>query len=73
MYIKLLILRAYVQCYPEAKARLTAKNDVLRKYLDETFHVENDYLYSFDLRRFAIVPEYISEVAADFVSLECSI
>jgi wobble nucleotide-excising tRNase len=73
MYIKLLILRAYVQCYPEAKARLTAKNDVLRKYLDETVHVENDYLYSFDLRRFAIVPEYISEVAADFVSLECSI
>ncbi len=70
MYIRLLILRMFVQRYSEAKDRLKARNDVLRKYIDETFHIENDYLYSFDFRRFAVVPEYISKAASDFVVFE---
>lgn len=69
-YIKMLILRAYTEQVPKARERLRETNDVLRKYIDETYHIENDYLYSLDVRRFNIVPDnYISE-ADSFVSSE---
>lgn len=61
-YIKMLILRAYTEQDSEARERLRQYNDVLRKYVDETFHIENDYLYSLDVRRFNIVPDnYIAD------------
>jgi ABC-type lipoprotein export system ATPase subunit len=56
-YIKMLILRAYTEQNTEARDRLRKYNDVLRKYVDETYHIENDYLYSLDVRRFNIVPD----------------
>lgn len=62
VYIKLLILRAYTEQNKDARERLRNKNDVLRKYVDETYHIENDYIYSLDVRRFNIVPEnYITD------------
>lgn len=61
-YIKMLILRAYTEQNKDARERLRKKNDVLRKYVDETYHIENDYIYSLDVRRFNIVPEnYITD------------
>ncbi len=61
-YIKMLILRAYTEQDDEARERLRKYNDVLRKYVDETYHIENDYLYSLDVRRFNIVPDnYIAD------------
>lgn len=61
-YIKMLILRAYTDQNEEARTRLRNTNDVLRKYADETYHIENDYIYSLDVRRFNIVPEnYIAD------------
>jgi hypothetical protein len=58
----MLILRAYTELVTEARDRLRSYNDVLRKYVDETFHIENDYLYSLDVRRFNIVPSnYIAD------------
>ncbi|MDU2065115.1 MAG: AAA family ATPase [Sporomusaceae bacterium] len=32
---------------------------VLKKYVDETFHVQNDYLYQLNPRKYKIVPQYI--------------
>lgn len=64
-YIKMLILRAYTEQNIEARERLRNMNDVLRKYVDETYHIENDYIYSLDVRRFNIVPEnYIKDADA---------
>lgn len=61
-YIKILILRAYTEQDSNARERLRKYNDVLRKYVDETYHIENDYLYSLDVRRFNIVPDnYIAD------------
>ena len=61
-YIKMLILRVYTERDNEARERLRKYNDVLRKYVDETYHIENDYLYSLDVRRFNIVPDnYIAD------------
>jgi energy-coupling factor transporter ATP-binding protein EcfA2 len=69
-YIKMLILRAYTEQDEEARTRLRNTNDVLRKYVDETYHIENDYIYSLDVRRFNIVPENYVADADHFVNGE---
>ena len=69
-YEKLLILRFYVERDEGARKRLRAYNDVLRKYVDETFHIENDYLYSLDVRKFNIVPEEYYVYAEQFMDIE---
>ena len=72
-YIKMLILRAYTEQNPDARTRLRNMNDVLRKYVDETFHIENDYIYSLDVRKFNIVPENYIADADKFVASETGI
>lgn len=69
-YIKMLILRAYTEASKDARERLRKKNDVLRKYVDETYHIENDYIYSIDVRKFNIVPENYIVDANAFVESE---
>lgn len=69
-YIKMLILRTYTEQDGEARDRLRQTNDVLRKYVDETYHIENDYLYSLDVRRFNIVPDHYMIDAERYVANE---
>lgn len=69
-YYKLLILRAYIERSEKARDRLKASNDVLRKYADETYHIENDYMYSLDVRKFNIVPQYYMEATNEFMKSE---
>ena len=69
-YIKMLMLRAYTEQDSEARERLRKYNDVLRKYIDETYHIENDYLYSLDVRRFNIVPDNYIADAEQYVANE---
>lgn len=35
------------------------KGSALKKYIDETFHVQNDYLFQLNPRQYKIVPQYI--------------
>jgi len=69
-YVKMLILRAYTEQDEDARKRLREYNDVLRKYVDETYHIENDYLYSLDVRRFNIVPDNYIADAEKYVANE---
>ena len=69
-YMKMLILRMYIERKPEARSRLRASNEVLLKYVDETYHVENDYLFSLDVRRFNIVPDHYVTEADRFMEEE---
>jgi hypothetical protein len=69
-YTKMLILRAYIEQDQMARNRLCQANDVLRKYVDETNHIENDYLYSLDMRRFNIVPDNYIAAAEEFMANE---
>ena len=69
-YIKMLILRAYSEQNTEARERLRQTNDVLRKYVDETYHIENDYIYALDVRNFNIVPDNYIVDADSFVASE---
>ena len=72
-YEKMMILRFYVEREQSARSRLKKYNDVLRKYVDEAFHIENDYLYSLDVRKFNIIPEEYSACAKQFVEDELAI
>ena len=69
-YFKLLILRAYIERNSDARERLKKFNDVLRKYTDETYHIENDYIYTLDVRKFNIVPQQYSKLADSFIESE---
>ena len=69
-FFKLLILRAYIEKNTLARERIKKYNDVLRKYTDETYHIENDYLYTLDVRKYNIVPQQYSEAANDFMKKE---
>ncbi len=31
----------------------------MKKYVDETFHVQNDYLFQLNPRQYKIVPQYV--------------
>lgn len=69
-YIKMLMIRYYIEQDENARVRLRIQNDVLRKYVDETYHIENDYLYSLDTRKFNIVPQKFIEGSDIFVKSE---
>ncbi len=38
------------------------QDNVVRKFVNETFHVENDYIYQLNPREFETVPQYIVEI-----------
>lgn len=70
---KLLILRNYIEHNQPARERLKDFHEVLRKFVDETYHIENDYLYSLDIRKFDIVPEYYKIAADKFMDEEAKL
>lgn len=72
-FYKLLIIRAYIERDETARERMKKFNDSLRKYTDETYHIENDYLYSLDVRKFNIVPQYYIDAVNAFVCAEKTI
>ena len=43
---------------------------MIKKFVNETFHIENDYLYSLDVRRFNIVPDNYAADAERYVESE---
>lgn len=55
-YLKLQLFRVFLQLYG---GRAGLNDDVLLKYIDETYHIENDFLYTLDYRKFDIVPDFI--------------
>jgi Fe-S cluster assembly ATPase SufC len=55
-YLKLQLCRIYLR-YHDIRADF--RDDVLLKYIDETYHIENDLLYTLDFRQFDIVPNFI--------------
>lgn len=69
-YNKIMLLRMYCEQEPSVRQRLAKENDVLLKYIDESFHIENDYVYMLDVRKFDIVPTHIIIQADQFIASE---
>lgn len=65
-YFKLQVFRVLVELN-----KLRAKiEDPLLKYIDEQFHVENDYVYYLDLTKYNVVPSFILPKCTEFLKRE---
>jgi ABC-type Mn2+/Zn2+ transport system ATPase subunit len=42
-------------------------DDVLLKYIDEQFHVENDYMFYLDLNKYDVIPDFIIPKCDEFL------
>lgn len=62
-YLKLQIFRTYTSILD---CRDSIKNDVLLKFIDQMYHIENDYIYYLDLLEYDIVPEHIANECNKF-------
>lgn len=45
-------------------------DDALIKYIDEQFHIENDYIYYLDLNKFDIVPNFVIPRCTEYLKKE---
>jgi len=50
--------------------RKKISDDPLLKYIDEQFHVENDYIYYLDLNKYDIVPDFVKPKCIEFLTKE---
>ena len=66
-YIKLQLFRVYLEL---SDNRDKLKDDVLLKFVDEIYHIENDYMFSLNLIKFDIVPSYIISKIDKFMESE---
>lgn len=48
-----------VQIYRMLKDGDMERGSAMKKYVDETFHVQNDYLFQLNPRQYKIVPQYV--------------
>ena len=44
-----------------------ADNNVLRKFVNETYHLENDYLFQLNPRKYSTIPQYIINVCDELI------
>ena len=35
------------------------ENSVIRKFINETYHIENEFIFQLDPTRFDLIPEYV--------------
>lgn len=65
-YLKSQIFREYL----EISDLRYALDDVIIKFVDEIYHVENDYIYSLDLIKFDTIPNFIVKKIDNFMDDE---
>jgi hypothetical protein len=65
-YIKTQIFRVYLAV--TYKRRIL--DEVMLKFIDEIYHIENDYIFSLDLINFDMIPEFIISKLNEFMSKE---
>ena len=62
-YIKSQLFREYLEVSEE---RNNLDNNLI-KFIDEIYHIENDYIFTIDLIKFDTIPDYIIEKIDDFM------
>lgn len=55
-YLKVQLFRALFEVVPQMEIK---DDDVLVKFINESYHIENDYAYYLDVIKYEMVPEYI--------------
>lgn len=64
-YLKIQLFRAF--CEISEKVRIAPIDGAWYKFIDETYHIENDYLHYLDVLKFNIVPYYITKIVDDMM------
>lgn len=65
-YIKIQLFRVYLEL-SDNRDKLKEKNSIVLKYIDEIYHIENDYIFSLDLIKFDIIPDFIINSINEFM------
>lgn len=68
-YKKLQLFRVYLEL-SDNRDKLKEKNSIVLKFIDEIYHIENDYIFSLDLIKFDIIPDFIINSINEFMSSE---
>lgn len=68
-YIKIQLFRVYLESSGN-RNKLKERNSIVLKYIDEICHIENDYIFSLDLIKFDIIPDFIINSIDEFMSSE---
>ena len=68
-YIKIQLFRVYLESSGN-RNKLKERNSLVLKYIDEIYHIENDYIFSLDLIKFDIIPDFIINSIDEFMSSE---
>lgn len=55
-YLKIQLFRALFELNPSKEIK---EEDVLVKFINESYHIENDYAYYLDMIKYETVPEYV--------------
>lgn len=66
-YLKIQLFRAICEIAGD-NIKLSPFDDGWYKFIDETYHIENDYLHYLDILKFNIVPNYISNKVEEMMS-----
>ena len=67
-YLKVQLFREMNEILTHNEVRITQMDDAWYKFIDETYHIENDYLHFLDIVKFNIVPSYIIDNVDEIVS-----
>ena len=63
-YVKLQVFRVLIEV---SGLRRRFDNETLLKYINEQFHVENDYMFCLDLNKFDVVPSFVLPACDEFL------
>lgn len=63
-YLKVQLFRALFEVNPSKEIK---DEDVLVKFINESYHIENDYAYYLDMVKYETVPEYIVNAIDDYM------
>lgn len=66
-YLKIQLFRAICEVAGD-NIKMSPFDDGWYKFIDETYHIENDYLHYLDILQFNIVPNYISNKVDEMIN-----
>ncbi|MGN8626908.1 hypothetical protein [Bulleidia sp. HCP3S3_G12] len=64
VYLKMQIFRAIFEINPNKEIK---EDDILVKFINESYHIENDYAYYLDMVKYEMIPEYVSDAINDYM------
>lgn len=67
-YLKVQLFREMNEILTHNEVRITQMDGAWYKFIDETYHIENDYLHFLDIIKFNIVPSYIVDNVDKIIS-----